>query len=94
MALSVARPDLQIIAVSEDRSAQAVEIFFASHPELAGFREKIKVIFDEGGQLAHLYSTNEYPESFLINRNFVIDNKFTGSQRWTDSSMLSRIDRL
>jgi thiol-disulfide isomerase/thioredoxin len=94
LALQKKQPDLQIIALSEDNDWAAVETFFRAHPDLAEFRRNVRILLDDKEQVAQRYKTQAFPETFLINQHFLVDNKFVGPQNWISKEMEIYLGRL
>jgi cytochrome c biogenesis protein CcmG, thiol:disulfide interchange protein DsbE len=92
--LARTRKDLEFVAVSEDQNEAALESFLRSQPTLADIRQHVRVLLDRNDGAASLYGSNRFPETFLIGRDFRIDNHLIGPQRWTypeTAPLLARI---
>lgn len=75
------------VAVAEDDSWATVETFFSRHPGLKAMTNSMVVVLDPNAQVANSYGSSRFPETFLINDQMVMDNKFIGAQPWTQSGM-------
>jgi peroxiredoxin len=83
LALHHARPDLAILAVSSDEDPAAYRQFLSRrHIDLVTVR-------DPERKAAHLYRSEMWPESYLIDRQGVIRRKFIGAQDWTSPEILA-----
>lgn len=83
-----------LVAVAVDDDWKTVESFFSRYPKLAGLREVAVLILDPRGTVANLYDVSRFPETLLINHDFVIDNKLIGPQPWLTREMGRYLDRL
>lgn len=83
-----------IIAVVFDDDWQTVERFFTRHPKLAPLRDVAVLILDPHGTVTNLYNVSLFPETLLINRDFVVDNKLVGPQPWLSKEIWRYLDRL
>lgn len=82
------------VAVAIDRDWATLETFFARHPELASIRDRMILVLDPDSEVANAFGSSRFPETFLINRDLVIDNKFIGAQPWSDARMLPYLESL
>lgn len=76
-----------IIAVAVDDSWATVESFFARYPHLKAMTNSMVMVLDPNAQVANSYGSSRFPETFLINDQMVMDNKFIGAQPWNDPRM-------
>ncbi len=83
-----------IVAVAVDDSWAKLEAFFARHPHLAELQNQTVLVLDPQGKVAETFGSSRFPESFLINADGLIDNKFIGPQPWNDPQMQPYLDRL
>jgi peroxiredoxin len=82
------RPDLAILAVSIDEDADAYTHFVARrHVDLITVR-------DPNESAAKLYSTEMWPETYVIDRQGVIRRKFVGSQDWSSPEIRAYLSGL
>lgn len=75
------------MAVAIDQDWATLETFWNRHPELRPIRDRMILVLDPEGEIAKSYGSSRFPETFLINRQLVIDNKFIGAQPWNEPSM-------
>lgn len=79
--------NFSFVAIAEDDSWNTLNSFFLQHPELAPMKDKMILVLDPDGSYAEKFGSSRFPETFLINTAFVIDNKFTGAQPWNAPEM-------
>ncbi|MBI4826987.1 MAG: TlpA family protein disulfide reductase [Nitrospirae bacterium] len=77
---------LVIISVANDRDIEKVKQYIKSNPA------SYMVLSDEDGIVTDAYSVYGLPTNFLIDRNGVIKNKFTGFRSWTDPESIKILD--
>jgi thiol-disulfide isomerase/thioredoxin len=82
------------VAVAIDRDWATLEEFFARNPQLRPIRDRMILVLDPDAEIATKYGSSRFPETFLINRDLVIDNKFVGAQPWSDPQMLPYLESL
>jgi peroxiredoxin len=71
-------PNLVVLAVSVDKDPEAYSRFIRNrHVDLITVR-------DPNETAASLYHTSMWPETYLIDRNGVIQRKFVGATDWSD----------
>lgn len=87
-ALQQLRPDIQVLAVSIDDDAAAYNAFLKQYEiNLLSVRD--------GSQGANLkYGSVRVPETFVLNRNGVIERKFVGPQQWTNPEITGYLAKL
>lgn len=85
--------DIRVVAVAMDDRA-AVDKFLVKHPKLSQIGEHMEVVVDPKGKIADLYQVTRFPETFLINRQFLVDNRLVGPQPWLSGSMKTYLDRI
>ena len=83
-----------VVTVAVDDSWAKLEAFFARYPNLAELKDQTVLILDPKGQVAETFGSSRFPESFLINAEGLIDNKFIGPQPWNDAQMTPYLERL
>ena len=73
--------DFEMLAVSVDEGgAGAVEPFIQRN------RLNVPVLFDPGSDVARLYGTYKFPETYIVDRRGVVRYKAIGPRDWTDPS--------
>ena len=92
--LAKENPDFQVITVAEDESWAHLEKFFARYPELSALQKHTVLLLDPRSEIANVFHSNKFPETFLINSQGIIDNKFVGAQPWTSAEMAPYLGRL
>lgn len=75
------------VTVAVDESWDVLDNFFQQHPRLAAIKDKTILVLDPEAKIAGLYKSYRFPETFLINVNQVMDNKFIGIQPWSSPAM-------
>lgn len=85
---------LRIVAVSVDKDWDAIERFFTRYPQLASAKTEFVLLLDRDLKVATEYGATQFPESFLINRDFVIDMRLSGEQLWQDPRLTLYYDRI
>lgn len=71
------QPGLAIVAVSVDEDPEAYHRF------LARYHVDLITVRDPAEKAAHLYHSEMWPETYVIDRQGVIRRKFIGAQDWT-----------
>jgi cytochrome c biogenesis protein CcmG, thiol:disulfide interchange protein DsbE len=71
-----------VIAVSVDVDENAYRKFVADH------NVKLLTVRDPTGKTSAMYGTFKYPETYIIDRNGVLQRKFMGAVDWTEPEML------
>jgi cytochrome c biogenesis protein CcmG, thiol:disulfide interchange protein DsbE len=81
-------PKLVILAVSVDEDAESYKRFIAErHVDLITVRNA-----DESAP--RLFHTDEWPETYLIDRNGIIRSKFIGAQDWSSPEIRTLLKSL
>jgi thiol-disulfide isomerase/thioredoxin len=75
------------VAVAIDDSWATVENFFGRYPALKAMTNTMVMVLDPNARVANSYGSSRFPETFLINDQMLIDNKFIGAQPWNDPRM-------
>jgi thiol-disulfide isomerase/thioredoxin len=89
------RPEgFTVVAVAVDEDWHTVDRFFQRHPNLATMRDHMVLVLDPPGRVAGIFGVSRFPETLLINKSFIIDNKMTGAQLWTSPRMRTYLERL
>lgn len=83
-----------IVAIAIDESWAVLDDFFRKNPQLQPLRDRMVLVLDPNAEIANLFGSTKFPETFLINRQLVIDNKFTGAQPWNDAVMSPYLEHL
>jgi len=75
--------DFEILAISIDGSGTDV---------VAPFMERLKMSFtaltDTKGAIKHLYQATGVPESFVIDKNGIIEEKIIGARDWASPDVI------
>jgi cytochrome c biogenesis protein CcmG/thiol:disulfide interchange protein DsbE len=89
---------LKIIAVSVDAAPGAVSSDGREGGDVAEFARQLGLTFtiwhDPSGEIQRMYRTTGVPESFVIDRNGVIQKKVIGATEWDTGSHPELIRRL
>jgi thiol-disulfide isomerase/thioredoxin len=80
---------IQLILVAVDRDWATVENFLKKDARLKDIRSHANLYLDPDSRMANLFQSNQFPETFLINQDFVVDNKWVGAQDWKNFSLSS-----
>ncbi|MGZ3654242.1 MAG: TlpA family protein disulfide reductase [Bdellovibrionota bacterium] len=83
-----------VVAVAVDENWGKLDEFFTRYPQLADLRDSTILLLDPGGAIAAKFGSSRFPETFLINDQLLIDNKFVGPQPWGDPQMDPYLKRL
>ena len=87
---------LVILAISEDTSWEPIQNMFAAQgwkrPDRKGFwsfkQLPLKILLDPRSEVANIYGSQKYPETYFIGRDFKIKRKFIGPQDWTSKELM------
>lgn len=82
------------ITVAVDEDWNKVEAFFQNNPNLRELVDHTVLLLDPESKLALSFSSSKFPETFLINQQMVVDNKFVGAQNWLNPMMAPYLDAL
>lgn len=74
---------LKIVAVSIDKNEALLDRFFKRYPKLKDIQDEFVMVIDPTSEIALQYGASRFPETYLINREFMILHKFAGEQPWT-----------
>ena len=89
---------LKIVAVSVDAARGAVAADGQAGGDVAEFARQLGLTFtiwhDPSGQIQRTYRTTGVPESFIIDRNGIIQKKVIGATEWDTGSHPELIRRL
>jgi cytochrome c biogenesis protein CcmG, thiol:disulfide interchange protein DsbE len=81
-------PQLAIVGVSIDQNANAYRQFLAEH------RIDFTTIRDPDRRISTLYGTQQFPESYVIDRDGHVRRKFISAQDWTSPEIVSYLSHL
>jgi peroxiredoxin len=73
--------DFEMLAVSVDEGGEGVVEAFIRKNGL-----HVPVLFDPGHDVAELYGTYKFPETYIVDRSGVVRYKAIGPRDWTDPS--------
>lgn len=82
------------VAVAVDENWAVLEKFFLQYPHLKPMQDRMVLLLDPNSEIAQKFGSNRFPESFLINDQFFIDNKFVGAQPWNEPGMNLYLENL
>jgi peroxiredoxin len=81
--------DFVMLAVSVDEGGvEAVAPFMLSN------RLNLPVLFDPGGEVARLYGTFKFPETYIVDREGVVRFKVIGSRDWAEPANIQSMREL
>ncbi len=75
--------DFMMLAVSVDEGGAGAVAPFMKQNKLS-----LPVLLDPGGEVARLYGTFKFPETYIVDRNGVVRFKAIGPRDWTDPESL------
>jgi peroxiredoxin len=78
---SLTDKDFEMLAVSVDENGEGAVAPFIQKNNL-----DVPVLFDPGHEVAGLYGTYKFPETYIVDRNGVVRYKAIGPRDWTDPS--------
>ncbi len=81
-------PQVQVIAISTDEDDAAYRKFIATH------HIDLLTVRDGDQKAAEKYSTEQYPETYVIDRNGMIRRKFIGAQDWNSPEIAKYLQTL
>lgn len=93
LAPGLKKQGVKLVAVAVERNARDVEAFLRRDPALKDFQQDFIVLLDSEGEAAAAFSSQQFPETFLINRQFLVDNKFIGAQPWQAKAVRDLLER-
>lgn len=85
--LSKKQKNYNFIAIAEDDSWNDLEQFFLKHPNLSEMKNSMTIILDSGRKIANTYGSSQFPETFILNKNLIIEAKFIGAKSWLHPQM-------
>lgn len=80
--------DFVMLAVNTEQDKGAVEDFLSRHPH------DFTVLLDPRGTVQNLYQVFRFPETFLIDKEGRIVERFIGARDWSGVEFLKRIEQL
>ncbi len=87
------RKDVVVVTVSADDAVNDAVVALKSTLQE---ERPFVTLFDPGGKAiaAGKYGTNQFPESYLIDKHGVIRARFDGGRDWSDATVIEFIDQL
>ena len=85
---------LRVVAISVDKDWATIDRFFTRYPNLAEAKNEFVILLDAESKAATEYGAQQFPESYLINRKFIVDLRLSGEQVWQDPRMTPYYDRI
>lgn len=85
---------VSFVAIAIDDSWATVDTFFRQNPQLKKMTDHMVLVLDPDSSIAKKYGSSRFPETFLINDQLLMDNKFIGAQPWNDPRMQPYLDAL
>jgi len=79
---------LKIIAISVDQRRADLLSFMQEYPM------PFQVLHDADGSVSHNYGVYRYPESFLVDRNGIVQMHLVGAKDWMSAPILQTIDSM
>jgi len=80
--------DFVMLAVNIEQDKGPVENFLSKR------RHDFTVLLDPQGTAQNLYQVFRFPETFLIDKEGRIVERFLGARDWSDIAFLQRIDQM
>jgi cytochrome c biogenesis protein CcmG/thiol:disulfide interchange protein DsbE len=88
LALQHAMPDVVVVAISMDQDDAAYKAFLArNHVDLLTVR-------DPDGRIEQLYGTAQIPETYVVDKNGVLQRKFVSEQNWMSPEIQQYLKKL
>ncbi len=84
-----ANTDLKILAVSVDESGAQSVVPFMQKNNLS-----VPVFYNPDRSIANLYGTFKFPETYIVNRQGVVQYKVIGSRDWSDAETTKVLQEL
>jgi len=82
------RSDVVLYAVSVDKDWKTIDKFAEKNPNA------LPVFRDPDAKTAQRFGTQQYPETYIINKNGRVIERVQGGIEWNDPSILQRIEQL
>ncbi len=93
LAMSLApHGDFAMVAVSVDDGWLPIQAFFDK--QFGSVPPPFTVLLDQGAKVSEVYGTNQYPESYVIDRQGKVVAKFIGARDWSDPAARRYFERL
>jgi peroxiredoxin len=80
--------DFALLAVSEDDDGAAVASFLQKN------KLSLPVLMDAGSEVARQYGTYKLPETYIVDRQGVVQYKAIGPRDWTDPANIQILQKL
>lgn len=84
---SMGGEDFQIVAISEDEEGWA-----AIDPFLGKIPLTLPILWDVKGEVANDYGASYLPQSYLIDKDGMIVQVYSGGRNWTDHRIMTEIE--
>jgi thiol-disulfide isomerase/thioredoxin len=81
-------PQVKVIAISIDEDDAIYRRFLIQH------HVDLLTVRDADQRANLLYGSTQYPETYVIDRNGLIQRKFIGARNWTSPDMISYLSQL
>jgi thiol-disulfide isomerase/thioredoxin len=81
-------PQITVIAISIDEDDAAYRRFLIEH------HVDLLTVRDSQQRASALYGTSQWPETYVIDRNGLIQRKYIGARDWTSPEMLAYLKQL
>lgn len=94
LAKTLKSPNFALWAVSIDANWDVIQKFFKTHPTLKQGNLTMKVALDASGESARRYGTSKFPETYLIDPEGRLRQKWIGPFQWDKPAMVQQIKTL
>lgn len=88
LAMQHQMPQIKVIAISIDEDDDSYRKFLVDH------HVDLFTVRDANQQANALYGTFQYPETYVIDRNGLIQRKYIGARDWTSPEMVAYLAQL
>jgi len=88
LAMQHKMPDVKVIAISIDEDDAVYRRFLVDH------HVDLLTVRDAEQRANTLYGSTQYPETYVIDRNGLIQRKYIGARDWTSPEMLAYLAQL
>jgi cytochrome c biogenesis protein CcmG, thiol:disulfide interchange protein DsbE len=82
------RDRVNVVAVSVDEDVEAYNRFLRDN------NIQLLTVRDPKGRSNHLYGTDKFPETYIIDRSGVLRRKFVGPVDWTSPEIIAYLSKL
>jgi peroxiredoxin len=82
------RDDIALYAISVDKDWKIVDAFSAKN------QHNLPLYLDPKGETAKRFGSEQYPETYIVNRNGRVLFRVQGAVNWDDPEVRQRIDQL